>query len=134
MPLFPRGANFQPGFLRNSFSYPGRLRVSGWSKATCLPWSAISRGLGSNESTCDTPPLMNRRITDFALAGKCGFFGARGSLLSAASSSLSSPDIRSEPATEDCTNSRRDTIDMALLHEEELVAGQEDPGQGRPAR
>ncbi len=36
-------------------------------------------GLGSNESTCDTPPLMNRKITDFALPGKCGARGATGS-------------------------------------------------------
>ena len=51
IPLLPRGENFQSGFLRNSFSYPGRLRVSGWSNVTCFPWSATSRGFGSNEST-----------------------------------------------------------------------------------
>ena len=54
-------------------------RVSGWSSVTCLPWSAVSFGFGSNESTCDTPPLMNRKMTDFAFAGKCGGFGASGS-------------------------------------------------------
>ena len=34
--------------------------------------SANSFGLGSNESTCDTPPLMYRKMTRFAFGGKCG--------------------------------------------------------------
>src|SRR6266700_2026593 len=75
---------------------------------------------------------MNRKITAFAFAGKCGSFGAGGSRLSAASNSLSKPRIRREPATADCTNPRRETTDMALLHEEEFVAGKENPGQGGP--
>ena len=33
-----------------------------------LPLSAASRGLGSNESTCDTPPDMKQKITFFAVA------------------------------------------------------------------
>ena len=33
---------------------------------------SASFGLGSNESTCETPPCMNRKSTRLALAGKCG--------------------------------------------------------------
>ena len=32
----------------------------------------VERGLGSNVSTCDGPPFMNRWMTRLALAGKCG--------------------------------------------------------------
>ena len=63
-------------------------------------------GLGSNESTCETPPLMKRKITDLAFAGKCGCFGATGlaeSAASAARSSLSNPGISIELATADFT-------------------------------
>jgi hypothetical protein len=37
-----------------------------------LPSAAafVSAGFGSKESTCDTPPVMNRKITRFAFAGK----------------------------------------------------------------
>ena len=40
---------------------------------------SVSRGLGSNVSTCDGPPGMKRKITRRARAGKCGARGARGS-------------------------------------------------------
>src|SRR5829696_6760590 len=43
-----------------------------------LPWYLSSSGLGSNVSTWDGPPFMNRWTTCFAQAGKCGFFGASG--------------------------------------------------------
>src|SRR5262245_6698044 len=42
------------------------------------PSSRSSRGLGSNVSTCDGPPSMNRKMTLRAFAGKCGVFGASG--------------------------------------------------------
>ena len=35
-----------------------------------LPWYFASNGLGSNVSTCDGPPFMNRWTTCLALAGK----------------------------------------------------------------
>src|SRR5436190_18031321 len=41
-------------------------RPSGFSPS-CL----ARAGLGSNVSTCDGPPFMNRKITRLALAGKC---------------------------------------------------------------
>lgn len=34
-----------------------------------LPSSIASRGFGSKESTCETPPDMKQKITFFALAG-----------------------------------------------------------------
>jgi hypothetical protein len=36
--------------------------------------------------------------------------------------------MRSDPATADRTNPRRDTFDTGSLHEEELVARQQDAG------
>src|SRR5438876_12146585 len=38
----------------------------------------MSFGLGSNVSTCETPPLMCKKITRLALGGKCGGLGASG--------------------------------------------------------
>src|SRR5678815_610271 len=63
VPLFPRGLKFQKAgrYLLLPFSY-----------------SSFSLGLGSKESTCETPPVMNRKITRLALAGKCGVFGESG--------------------------------------------------------
>ena len=43
-----------------------------------LPAYLASSGLGSNVSTCDGPPFMNRWMTRFALPGNCEFFGASG--------------------------------------------------------
>src|ERR1700733_11395061 len=42
------------------------------------PLSCVKRGLGSNVSTCDGPPGMNRKITRLARGGKCGARGASG--------------------------------------------------------
>src|SRR5688500_4285349 len=42
------------------------------------PWCYVSIGLGSNVSTCDGPPFMNRKMTRLARAGKWGGFGAIG--------------------------------------------------------
>ena len=43
-----------------------------------LPAYLASDGLGSNVSTCDAPPFMNRWMTRLALAGSGGCFGASG--------------------------------------------------------
>ena len=43
-----------------------------------LPSSAVSRGLGSNVSTCDGPPSMYKKMTCLARAGKCPGRGASG--------------------------------------------------------
>src|SRR5260221_13921544 len=42
------------------------------------PASLLRSGLGSKVSIWLGPPAIMRKITDFALAGKCGGFGARG--------------------------------------------------------
>ena len=44
-----------------------------------LPGITLERGLGSNVSTCDGPPFMNKKMTRLARAGKCDALGARGS-------------------------------------------------------
>ena len=51
--------------------------------STAIAWGRwpaylASIGLGSNVSTCDGPPFMNRKMTRFARAGKCGGRGASG--------------------------------------------------------
>src|SRR3954468_14612763 len=43
-----------------------------------LPSYLSSSGLGSNVSTCEGAPFMNRKTTCLALPGKCGDFGASG--------------------------------------------------------
>ena len=49
------------------------------AKGSGLPSSRSSSGLGSNVSTCDGPPFMNRKMTRLARGGKCGGCGASGS-------------------------------------------------------
>src|SRR5205807_5474125 len=49
-----------------------KLGGRGW------PLSLVSAGLGSKVSRWLGPPVMNRKITLLALAGKCGFRGASG--------------------------------------------------------
>ena len=44
-----------------------------------LPSSCVSRGLGSNVSTCEGPPGMKRKMTRLAEAGKCGRLADSGS-------------------------------------------------------
>ena len=43
-----------------------------------LPSYFSSSGLGSNVSTCDGAPFMNRKMQCLALVGKCGFFATSG--------------------------------------------------------
>src|SRR5882757_2776022 len=52
-----------PVFVRSNF---------GFSKGRGFPLSFASRGFGSNKSTCDGPPDMNRKIIRFAFAGYGG--------------------------------------------------------------
>src|SRR5271165_1846726 len=61
--------------------------VVGVLKGIGFPLSRSRRGLGSKVSTWEGPPSMKRKMTDLALAAKCGFFGAKG--LSAAAADLS---------------------------------------------
>ncbi len=57
----------------------------GFASGNGRPFQSASLGLGSNVSTCDTPPCMNKKITRLARGTKCGRRGASGlaSLVSA---------------------------------------------------
>ena len=57
-----------PRFGRPVTSFAG----GDWPACRC------NAGLGSNVSTCDGPPFMNRKITRLARAGKCGCLGCQG--------------------------------------------------------
>ena len=83
---------------------------------TVLPSAdAISLGLWSNVSMCDTPPELKMKITRFALAGKCGCLGVSGSAGSSlrtlpASAAASSDRIAgnsSDPPTSERRQARR---------------------------
>ncbi len=74
MPHLPPGLNAHRGFSSGFFSSDSPPPTP-----SVLPSAAISFGFGSNVSMCDTPPVENRKMTRFALAAKCGFFGASGS-------------------------------------------------------
>ena len=60
---------------------PPRLGRFVAAAMACGRWPAYwaSIGLGSKVSTCDGPPFMNRKMTRFARAGKCGGRTASGS-------------------------------------------------------
>src|SRR5262249_24442056 len=57
---------------------PVRLSVRRLALGSALPCHMVSMGLGSNVSTCDGPPFMNRWMTRLALGVKCGLRGASG--------------------------------------------------------
>src|SRR5438128_1671865 len=59
---------------------------------------------------CETPPVENRKMTRWALAAKCGCFGASGSSArrdSAARSRERIPGSSSEPPTREWSTARR---------------------------
>ena len=64
-----------------------------------MPWSRVSRGLGSKVSTCDGPPGMKRKITRCARGGQCGTRAPAGrrTAPAAAASSARSAARASEP-------------------------------------
>jgi hypothetical protein len=77
-------ADFDPAlavFLNlngDGYAAPVLRSVRRFSIGRFLPAYLASEGFGSNVSTCDGPPLQKMWMTCFALAGKCGCFGARG--------------------------------------------------------
>ena len=73
MPLLPCGANLNG----DGNAAPGRVIVLSMSLID-LPAYLARAGLGSNVSTCDGPPAMNRWMTCLALPGNCGARGASG--------------------------------------------------------
>ncbi len=50
--------------IRGSTSVPRR-----WTAETLFPWSTAKRGLGSNVSTCEKPPVRKTKIRCLARAG-----------------------------------------------------------------
>ena len=83
-----------------------------------------SAGLGSNVSTCDGPPFMNRKITRFARAGKCGALapsGSRATLLS----SPSAPAARADPRATSIP--AEESICAAQVHRTRRQFAQESP-------
>src|SRR5215210_5834645 len=78
MPLLPCFLN-----LRVLGSRPESPLVNWLGNLPRLSGSGLPRhfsrsGFGSNRSSGDGPPTMNMKMTDLALASKCGFLGARG--------------------------------------------------------
>src|ERR1700751_4757633 len=74
MPLWPNFENLKG----EGKAAPVRRSVGRFGVGKGLPAYRASIGLGSKVSTWEGPPFMNRWITRFALAGKCGSLGARG--------------------------------------------------------
>src|SRR5688572_9632174 len=71
MPALPYLANLNVDFIRAVLRRLRFLADSGsW------PWYFARAGFGSNVSTWDGPPFMNRWMTCLAFGAKCGGFGA----------------------------------------------------------
>ncbi len=73
--LAPRPGRNGEGMSLPFLRSPGRPTAGG-----AWPAYRSRAGLGSNVSTCDGPPFMNRKMTRLARAGKCGGLGASGLL------------------------------------------------------
>src|SRR5438093_918068 len=71
-----------------------------------LPAYLARSGLGSNVSTWEGPPFMNRWITRLAFAGKCGDFGASGLInrSAVAAGAPSAPSVPSSPVSPSIAN------------------------------
>src|SRR5258708_22171420 len=91
MPLWP--CCFQARFDGISVLPPVPMAVMGLPNDAGSDWAASrsSSGLGSNRSRWLGPPSTNTQITDLALGGKCGGFGASGSSAAAVVAALLSP-------------------------------------------
>src|SRR5262245_23029931 len=74
IPLWPYFWNLNG----EGYAAPVFRSVRRFSIGKFLPAYLAREGFGSNVSTCDGPPLQKMWMTCFALAGKCGCFGARG--------------------------------------------------------
>src|SRR5688572_30830336 len=61
--------------------FPVFVRINfGNSNGGACPLYFANAGFGSNVSTCEGPPDINKKITRFAFAGKCGSFTVNGLL------------------------------------------------------
>src|SRR5581483_1234371 len=82
----------------------------------------------SNVSTCDIPPLRNRKITFLAFAGKCGAFGESGLAGDSPCRAPASPTIPNPLPT--ILRASRLVIDS--IHRAELARAQQCLGVPRP--
>ncbi len=113
VPDCPFGSNFQG----DASTLPTLLNCVGSTLAwIARPCSRRSRGLGSNVSTCDGPPSMNRKMTFFALAGKCVGRGAIGSGLDPSPG----PETRFAPYAFSPIRAARATAPKPLAHRESI--------------
>src|SRR5688572_24649514 len=79
-PIYGNRSPTSTPFLPYRF-HPHGEPMSGMLRWFFFPSAAAfaSAGLGSKESTCDTPPVMKMKMTRLALPGKCGALGDSGS-------------------------------------------------------
>src|SRR5262249_21058640 len=122
------------------------LRTPGMFSGGSLPSCVVSPGLGSNVSTCDGPPFMNRKMTRFAFGVKCPARGASGLLAARAVLSVARTPAsprRPNPAPMPRSMSRREIADgvktfmvtglrVASVHEEEFVGPEKHLGVAVP--
>src|SRR5438067_1560622 len=94
-PLWPWLANFHglPSVAPLLLNCVGSIFIENG-----LPFSCVSRGLGSNVSTCDGPPSMYRKMTFFTFDAKCGGFGANGDRFAAPDSAAAALPAKSRSA------------------------------------
>src|SRR5258706_473063 len=107
---------------------PIRSRMWGSRSLTIVP--VLPAGLkGQTVSRCDVPPVVNRKMTCLALAGKCEAFGLSGSArFSSARIFESRPGSRIDPPTRERMAWRR----VQLSDIDKLVQAEEDPGETFP--
>src|ERR1700733_3011713 len=67
MPLWPYFLNLNGDFIK----LPTRKKLTGVEPGVGSPSYLSTIGLGSNESMCDTPPFIKRKMTCLARGLKC---------------------------------------------------------------
>src|SRR5207247_3755324 len=98
------------------------------------PSCLVSIGFGSNVSTCEIPPLRNRKITFFALAGKWGGLGASDPPVSAPASTPARPSMPNPFPANLSMSLRVISILLPLIHCTELARAQQCLSVLRPSR
>src|SRR5205085_5709324 len=137
---------------------PNLLKANGEGKAAPVRRSVLSvigigfpayfasAGLGSNVSTWDAPPFINRCTIRLAFAGNGGFFGASGPAASPAGAAANWPVLPSSevsatapmPIPQRVSISRllrirsRSFIDTPLIHEGEFIGFEQHVSVARP--
>src|SRR5712691_918022 len=110
------------------------LTCWGLASGSGLPLSFCRRSFGSKESTCETPPSMNRKITDFALGAKCAgrsFIGSSARSLAGAASVSSALSAR-PPNPFAHRSSACLRVSIRLPHKDEFLRVENHMSQIRP--